>query len=94
MRRFVPLRSLRPLPGWAGRRRCWGRIEGGGTAHSSQAKDRMRSASDESCPARLCVRAKRGTYTVGLLASRLSPGGISLESTTQIRRQQPTWRAQ
>lgn len=90
---LVPLRSPCRLPGGPGCRRFRGWIEGGGTAPSSQAKDRMGSASDESCPARPCVRAERETYTVGLLASPLSPGDTGRESTMQILRRQPAWRA-
>lgn len=94
MQRIAPLRSLCRLSGGAGCCRDRGWIEGGGVALSSQAKDRMRSASDKSCPARLGVRAKRGTYTVGLLASRLAPEGIGAESMTRILRRRVTWRAQ
>lgn len=94
MHRLVPLRSVYRLPGGAGCCRARGWIEGGGAAPSSQAKDRMRSASDKSCPARLGVRAKRGTYTVGLLASWLAPEGIGTYSMTRILSRRPTWRAQ
>lgn len=98
MRRVISLRSLCRLFGEAGWPRTRGWIEGGGAALSSQAKDRVRSDSDDSCPARPCVRAKRGTYTVGLLASSLVPmdigAGSMAQTMAQIYRYQRTWRAQ
>lgn len=94
MQYFVVLERPCGVAGEAvrGLRRGW--IEGGGAAHSSQAKDRMRSASDESCPARPCVRAKRETYTVGLLASRLVPMDFGHGSIAHMPRCRRTWRAQ
>lgn len=94
MQRVVSLGSLCRLSGEAGWPRTRGWIEGGGSALSSQAKDGVRSDSDDSCPARPCVRAKRRTYTVGLLASSLVSMDTSARPMAQIYRYQRTWRAQ
>lgn len=95
MRQILPSATLAHTVGRIGESPC----PGGGSKEGAQPfprkqKDRMRSGSDESCPARPCVRAKRGTYTVGLLASPLVPMDIGAGSMTQIYRYQRTWRAQ
>lgn len=94
MQRLIAGRSSWQQPGTARRRPTRGWIEGGGAALSSQAKDGNRSVSDESCPARPCVRAERRTYTVGLLANRLLPWNSGHDSMTEITGRQPVWRAQ